>query len=97
RRNSAAFPSLLVASRSLGARLLALLEPQRLPLDPRQLDDALARQVQQGVALLAAERRPLGGALDLDEASVLRRHAVHVHVGAEVLVVVQVEARLAVD
>ena len=54
-------------------------------------------ELQQVVEVRAGEGHALGGALHLDEAAVARHHHVHVHLGAHVLHVRQVEAGLAVD
>ena len=70
---------------------------QRLPLDPGQVGAALLREGEQRVELGAVERRALGGALHLDELAVAGHHDVHVGLGADVLLVGQVEPRHAVD
>ena len=54
-------------------------------------------QVEQRVERVAAERHRFGRALHLDEAAVAGLHDVHVHVGARVLLVGEIEQRLAVD
>ena len=53
--------------------------------------------VEQRVEQRPVERRALGGALHLDERAVAGHHDVHVGLGADVLLVGQVEPRHAVD
>ena len=54
-------------------------------------------EVEQLVQQRPAERFALGSSLYLDEGALARAHDVHVRVGADVLGVLEVEARLAVD
>ena len=62
-----------------------------------ELSDAFVRKAEQRVQRVAIEGLPFRGALHLDEAPVARLHDVHVHFGARVVLVGQVEQRLAVD
>ena len=66
-------------------------------LQPGQLAAPGDREVEQLVEGLPVEHRALGGALHLDEAAVAGADHVHVGAGAHVLLVGEVEARLAVD
>ena len=62
-----------------------------------QLPDAAVGQVEQRVQRFAPEGHRFGGSLDLDEAAVAGHHDVHVDFGARVVLVFEVEQRLAVD
>src|SRR5918911_2021871 len=68
-----------------------------LALRVRELLDPERRQLEQLVEPPARERRPLGRRLHLDEACVAGHDDVHVHLGARVLGVVEVEERHVVD
>ena len=66
-------------------------------LECSDLADAGGREAEQLVEGLACERVALGGRLHLDEAAVAGHHDVHVGVGADVLLVGQVQPRDPVD
>ena len=68
-----------------------------LALQRVQLADAVLREVEERVQRVASEGIGLGGALHLDEQAAAGLDDVHVHVGAGVLVVGEVEQRLAAD
>src|SRR5262249_33536573 len=94
--SSWSLPSLPEASTSFVTRPLAEGGEGAL-LERDQLSDAARGQCAQGVELLAAERFLLRRGLELDEAAVVGHHHVHVRVSEEVLCVVKVQPRLAVD
>ena len=62
-----------------------------------ELADALVGELDQRRRARAVERLPFGRALHLDEPAVAGLDDVHVDVGARVLVVGEIEQRLAVD
>ena len=62
-----------------------------------ELPDAVIGEVEQRDQRVAAERYRFGRSLHLDEPAVAGLDDVHVHVGARVVVVGEVEQRLAVD
>ena len=66
---------------------------QRLLLQPGQVGAALLAEREQRVELGARERGALGGALHLDERAGAGHHDVHVGLGADVLLVGEVQAR----
>ena len=66
-------------------------------LGGEELVDPRRREREQRVELAARERELLGGALHLDEAALAGHDDVHVHVGAAVLLVGEVEHRHGVD
>ena len=71
-------------------------QAQRVRLASQQLADAPGRQVEQPVEHRPVERLALGVALDFDDAADAVHYQVHVHLGARVLVVAQIEQRLAI-
>src|SRR5205809_1403147 len=64
---------------------------ERAALEPNEASDADAGETQQIVQACPIERRLLGGALDLDEFAGARHDHVHVHGGAAILYIVQVQ------
>ena len=91
-------------SRSISSIFLRLRDARKirltgegLPLELGELGAALGGEVEEGVELALVEGRALGGALDLDEAAVAGADDVHVGVGADVLLVAEVEEGDAVD
>src|SRR5262245_28472714 len=68
---------------------------EQLPLLQRHALDAGAREAQERAHLALVERRALARALHLDEAALAGHHHVHVHVGAGILDIVEVDARVA--
>src|SRR5581483_759985 len=70
---------------------------RRVLLDAFELLDAGGCEVEQLVQPAAFERNALGGRLHLDETALAGHDHVHVDVGARVLLVVEVEQRLAAE
>src|SRR5262249_126781 len=70
---------------------------ERRALRFRDLVGPGAGQAEGRVEQLACERLALGGRLPLDQATVADHHDVHVDLRARILLVVEVEERLAVD
>src|SRR5205814_32647 len=66
---------------------------ERAALEPNEASDADAGETQQIVQACPIERRLLGGALDLDEFAGAGHDHVHVHGGAAILYIVQVQDR----
>src|SRR6478609_6093611 len=77
--------------------LLAECAGERLFLELGEVGAAGGGEVEEGVELVAVEGLGLGGALDLDEAAVAGADDVHVGLGADVLLVAEVEEGGAVD
>src|SRR6478735_7264969 len=97
RLSSTTLCALRVARTTVGRDATARSAREGRALERGQVGAAAGGEVEQRVEHLAVKRLGLGGALDLDEAAVAGHDDVHVGVGAHVLLVVQVEARLTVD
>jgi len=70
---------------------------ERLLLQGEQLGRALAGQGEQSLVVVGREGLAFGGALDLDEVTVVGEHEVEIHVGGGILRIGQIQTRLALD
>src|SRR2546430_13369027 len=83
------FPAFVVASTRFTSLFQDVADDRLLERD--QLADARVREFHQRLERAFVERRPLRGALQLDEAAVAGLDEVHVHLGARILFVREVE------
>src|SRR5688572_24373787 len=90
--NSRSLPGLPLASTTrMSTTSAASGSRAYLGLQLEQLRDALGREVEQRIELVAAERMAFGRALHLDEATTVVHDDVHVGLGAGVLGVVEID------